>query len=46
MIQTSLRINNSLYQRIAKQSKKDRRSINSEIIYIIERYLIIVSELE
>ena len=38
MLQTSLRISMDLYKRLARLSKKDRRSINSEIIYIIEKY--------
>lgn len=39
MTTTTLRINWELYNKIVELSHKDRRSINAEIQYIIERYL-------
>ena len=39
MTTTTLRINWELYNKIVEISRKDRRSINAEIQYIIERYL-------
>lgn len=39
MIQTSVRIDRVLYEKIVKEAEKDKRSINAEIIYIFEKYL-------
>lgn len=39
MIQTTLRINTILYEKIVKQAEKDKRSINAEMCYIFEEYL-------
>lgn len=39
MIQTTLRIEQSLYDKIVNLANKDKRSINQEIIFIFEEYL-------
>lgn len=42
MIQTTLRLDEKLYEKIVKLAEKDKRSINQEIIYIFEEYLSMV----
>ena len=39
MITTSLRIDEKLYEKLKKIAKKDKRSINTEILYILEKYI-------
>ena len=39
MIQTTLRIEQTLYDKIVNLANKDKRSINQEIIFIFEEYL-------
>lgn len=36
---TTLRISEELYEKIVKQAELDKRSINSEILYILEKYI-------
>lgn len=38
MISTTLRIDEKLYNIIIKLAEKDKRSINAEINYILEKY--------
>lgn len=45
MIQTSIRIDSELYEKIVKQAIKEKRSINSQLIYIIEKYFKIIKDL-
>lgn len=45
MIQTTIRIPEELYEKIVKQADKDRRSINSQFIFIIEKYFKIIKDL-
>lgn len=45
MIQTTIRIPEELYDKIVKQAYKDRRSINSQFIVIIEKYFKIIKDL-
>lgn len=37
MVHTSIRIEETLYEKIVKLADKDKRSINSEIIYLLEK---------
>ena len=39
MITTSLRIDEKLYLKLKKLAKQDKRSINTEILYILEKYI-------
>lgn len=39
MVQTTIRLDSNLYEKIVKQAEKDKRSINAEISYIFEEYL-------
>ena len=39
MITTTLRIDEDLYNEVAKLAEKEKRSINSEILIIIEKYI-------
>ena len=39
MVATTIRIEEELYNKIVKLSIEERRSINAEILYIIEQYL-------
>ena len=39
LITKSLRIYEDLYNKIAKYSSEDLRSINAEILYILEKYV-------
>lgn len=39
MIHTSIRIDEETYEKITKLANKDKRSINSEIIYLLEKYI-------
>ena len=39
MIQTTIRIDSALYDKIVKQAEKDKRSINAEMCFIFEQYL-------
>ena len=45
MIQTTIRIDSELYEKIVKQALKEKRSINSQLIYIIEKYFKIIKDL-
>lgn len=45
MIQTTIRIPEELYEKIIKQANKDRRSINSQFIIILEKYFKILKDL-
>lgn len=46
MIQTTIRIDAKTYEKITKLAKLDRRSINSEICYIIEKHIEIRKSLQ
>jgi len=39
MIRFALRISEKLYAKLKEISEKEQRSINSEILYIIEQYI-------
>lgn len=39
MTTTTLRIQQVLYDKIVKKAQEERRSINAEIQYIIEKYI-------
>jgi len=39
MITTTIRIDSRLYEKLVKSANKDKRSINSQINWIIIRYL-------
>lgn len=39
IITTTLRINSILYEKICKEAIKDNRSINSEICFILAKYI-------
>lgn len=39
MITTTLRVDPRLYDYIVKNAEKDKRSINSEILFILQRYV-------
>lgn len=45
MVQTTIRIDSELYEKIVKQADKEKRSINSQLIYIIEKYFKIIKDL-
>lgn len=45
MITTTIRINDELYEKLVKSALKDKRSINSQLIYIIETYFKIIKNL-
>lgn len=45
MIQTTIRLPEELYEKIVKQADKDKRSINSQFIYILEKYFKIIKDL-
>lgn len=36
---TTLRISEELYEKIVEIAEKEKRSINSEILYILEKYV-------
>lgn len=36
---TTIRIEEELYEKIVKLAQEDKRSINSEMIYILEKYV-------
>lgn len=46
MIQTSIRIDEELYNKIVKMAIKDKRSINAEINYMLEKYINFLKELK
>lgn len=39
MITTTLRIEEELYEKIVKIAEEEKRSVNSEIVYILERFI-------
>jgi len=39
MVHTSIRIDEEIYEKIVKLADKDKRSVNSEIIFILEKFL-------
>lgn len=39
MITTTIRIDEVLYEKIVKLAQKEKRSINSQLVIIIEQYL-------
>ena len=39
MITTTIRIDEVLYEKIVKQALKEKRSINSQICFILEQYI-------
>ena len=39
MITTTIRVDEVMYETLTKKANEEHRSINKEIIYIIERYL-------
>lgn len=45
MIQTTIRIDIEIYEKIVKQALKEKRSINSQFIYILEKYFKIIKDL-
>lgn len=45
MIQTTIRLDKELYEKIVKLALKDKRSINAEFNYILEKYIKIMKDL-
>lgn len=39
MISSNIRVPEEIWERLKKQANKEERSINSQIIYIIKKYL-------
>lgn len=39
MITTTLRIEEEIYEKIVKIAEEEKRSVNSEIIYILEKFI-------
>lgn len=39
MITTTLRIDEELYEKIVKIAEEEKRSVNSEIVYILEKFI-------
>lgn len=39
MITTTLRIEEELYEKIVKIAEEEKRSVNSEIVYILEKFI-------
>ncbi len=39
MVTTTLRIEDELYEKIVKLAEEEKRSVNSEIIYILEKFI-------
>lgn len=39
MIHTSIRIDENIYEKITELANKDKRSINSEIVYLLEKFI-------
>lgn len=39
MVRTSLRLDDKLYDKLVKIAEKDKRSLNAEINYIIEKFI-------
>lgn len=45
MVQTTIRLDEELYEKLVKQANKNKRSINSEFNFILEKYFKIIKEL-
>ena len=45
MIPYTIRIPEELYEKIVKQANKEKRSINSQFVYILEKYFNIIKSL-
>ena len=39
MVTTTLRIEDELYEKIVKLAEEEKRSVNSEIVYILEKFI-------
>lgn len=45
MYQTTVRLDEELYNKLVKLAEKDKRSINAEFNYILEKYFKIIKDL-